>query len=398
MQALQTTRMERGYVLAQNAEIKRISDNEWNVPSQSGNGSYAVFVDNGKFECSCPDYHYRVSCGIVDDKFCKHIWCLSFYLALRKRVESDVKDIAKLSTPTLCKFCNSTSIIKYGFKGKRVKKQAYFCKDCNRKFVKVESGFERLQNEPRIISLMLSMYYKNMSLRSIADTLESTYSIKIAHKTVHNYIRRYEKLLTEYVSTLKPEFSGKVNIDEMYIRVKGEMKYLFNALDPDTRYLLASVLSQKKDYKGARAVMQQVKKVVGHDKKAQPIRQITTDKLRSYERAHFSEFKGDTMTKDRNPPEHIVANKANGIRINNVVERLHNTLRERENVYRGLKSDDTPIINMQTIHYNFVRKHRGLKMADSSFLTPAEMAGVDKDLGRDKWLGLIKKAKQLQTY
>jgi len=50
--------------------------------------------------------------------------------------------------------------------------------------------------------------------------------------------------------------------------------------------------------------------------------------------------------------------------------------------------------DMQTIHYNFVRKHRGLKMADGSFLTPAEMAGLDRDLGRDKWIGLIKKATQ----
>lgn len=42
-------------------------------------------------------------------------------------------------------------------------------------------------------------------------------------------------------------------------------------------------------------------------------------------------------------------------------------------------------------YYNFVRKRRALKMADGSYLTPAEMVGVDKDFGNDKWLGLIKK-------
>lgn len=393
---LASTRMERGYALAQSAEIKQISSS-WNVPSQSGNGSYLVSVDNCKFLCSCPDFTFRIyprKAGI-DERFCKHIYCLSFYLALRKQVESDVRDNAIRSDIVPCKFCSSNDVIRYGFKGKKVRKQAYFCKECNRKFVVTENGFERLQNEPRIISLMLSMYYKNMSLRSITDTLESTYGIKIAFKTVHNYIQRYERLLTEYISTLKVEgFSGKVNMDEMYIRVGGEMKYLFNAIDPETKYLLASVLAQKKSYKGARAVMQATKKAVGHDKKVQTIKQITTDKLGSYERAWFGEFVGDTMTKDKNPPKHIVANKANGVRINNPVERLHNSLRERERVYRGLKSDNTPIINMQTIHYNFVRKHRALKMADGSFLTPAEMAGADKDLGRDKWLGLIRKASQ----
>ncbi len=391
MQIAKNPRMQRGYELAQSMEIKQVHSDLWIVPSQNGNGEYSVLAGYDGYSCTCPDYIYR------HEKVgeCKHIWAMKYYLALKDKVQTDIAACGKSTYPTdvlLCRYCNSSNVAKSGTRGKRVVKQRYLCNDCKRRFV-ADTTFERMKNDPKIISLTLSMYFRNMTLRSIAQTLEDTYGLKVAHTTIFSWIKKYERLLSQYVSTLKVEgFSGKVNMDEMYIRLKGEMKYLFNAIDPETKYLLASVLAQRKSYKGARAVMQATKKAVGHDKRVQTIKQITTDKLGSYERAWATEFCGDAMTKDKNPPKHIVANKANGVRINNPAERLHNTLRERERVYRGLKSDDTPIINMQTIHYNFVRKHRGLKMADGSFLTPAEMVGVDKDLGRDKWLGLIRKA------
>lgn len=47
--------------------------------------------------------------------------------------------------------------------------------------------------------------------------------------------------------------------------------------------------------------------------------------------------------------------------LNNVLERMHGSIREREEVMRGLKVDDTPILPMNQIYYNFVRPHMGLK-------------------------------------
>jgi len=57
-----------------------------------------------------------------------------------------------------------------------------------------------------------------------------------------------------------------------------------------------------------------------------------------------------------------------------------------EKNFRGLKSEDTPIIDLNTIFYNFVRKHQAIGM------TPAQASGIGNDLGQDKWLGLIRKA------
>lgn len=52
---------------------------------------------------------------------------------------------------------------------------------------------------------------------------------------------------------------------------------------------------------------------------------------------------------------------------------------------RGIKVDDTPIIPMNKIYYNFVRPHMGLDGA-----TPMEAAGIGID-GENKWMGLLKR-------
>ena len=53
-----------------------------------------------------------------------------------------------------------------------------------------------------------------------------------------------------------------------------------------------------------------------------------------------------------------------------------------------MKSDETPIINLNTIFYNFIRKHSAIGM------TPAQASGIGNGLGQDKWLGLIRKAQR----
>ena len=75
-----------------------------------------------------------------------------------------------------------------------------------------------------------------------------------------------------------------------------------------------------------------------------------------------------------------------------IVERCNGTVRDREKNFRGLKVDDTPIINLNTIFYNFIREHSAIGM------TPAQASGVGYGLGKDKWLGLIRKAKQNETH
>lgn len=74
---------------------------------------------------------------------------------------------------------------------------------------------------------------------------------------------------------------------------------------------------------------------------------------------------------------------------NNMVERLHNTVRDREKVMRGLQNKDTATDFNDSFKafYNHIRPHMALNGE-----TPAQRAGIDLKLGRNRWMGMIKKS------
>jgi putative transposase len=73
---------------------------------------------------------------------------------------------------------------------------------------------------------------------------------------------------------------------------------------------------------------------------------------------------------------------------NNVVERYHGTVRERDKVMRGMKTDRTAKILPSGFkdYYNFIRIHQELGT------TPAQMAGIDNLSGQNRWMELLKRS------
>jgi transposase-like protein len=380
----QQTRMRRGYKISQSSNIKQISEDTWIIPSQTGNGLYEVTKLGQTYVCTCKDFAYRT------DKVgnCKHCFALEYYLKLQVQVPQDVRDNYSPKEITLCPDCRSPTVINYGKRGKRVLKQILLCKDCGRQFRQQEDAYVRLQSEPRAISLILSMHCRNVSLRGICSTLIETYGIKVSQQTIHNYLKRYEKLLSDYMNSLRPVVSGDVNIDELYVKIDGKMKYLFAALDPNTRYLLCTVLSQKKDIKGAKQLFRQLTDITGHSKINQSIKTITSDALPAYQTAFNEHFITNPRTNTKNPPKHIFGAGIRAEVDNNIMERMNGTIRSREKNYRGLKIDETPMLPLFSAYYNLIREHQAIGK------TPAKAAGIDLKLGHDKWKGVIKKAQE----
>jgi hypothetical protein len=68
----------------------------------------------------------------------------------------------------------------------------------------------------------------------------------------------------------------------------------------------------------------------------------------------------------------------------------HGTIRQREKTMRGLKVEDTPIVDGNRIYYNFIKPHEALEGK-----TPSEKAGIEIE-GDNKWLTLMKKSIQYQ--
>lgn len=148
----------------------------------------------------------------------------------------------------------------------------------------------------------------------------------------------------------------------------------------ETRFWLASQITEKREIKDARMVLAEARNMA----KVRPLA-VVTDGLRSYEHAITKEF--HTMKAPRTEYIRVpnIRNRSN----NNMVERLNGTVRERNKVMRGLDEEKTAqtIIDGFRIYYNFIRPHMALNGK-----TPAEIADLNLELGKNKWKSLIRKA------
>jgi transposase-like protein len=113
---------------------------------------------------------------------------------------------------------------------------------------------------------------------------------------------------------------------------------------------------------------------------------VVTDGLGAYEDAVPKEFY--TMKAPRT--QHVRIPNIRDRSNNNMVERLHGTIRQRNKVMRGLDEETTAQTMMDglRVYYNFIRPHTALNGK-----TPAEKAGI-KGLEQNKWKSLLKKASQ----
>ena len=215
---------------------------------------YIVTSYANSWNCTCPDYQYR-------HVTCKHIHAVVLWQKLSKKLEEDHKEKSVFATSLkpgiACKFCGSSKIIKYG---KANNKQVYFCKSCARKFVPNE-GFEGMKYDPRIVTTTLDLYFKDVSLRKIADHLKQCYSLDIDHSTVYRWISKYTEIIEAYVATLGPELGDIWHTDEMKVKIGGEWRWLWNVMDEKTRFHMVSVITKTQEIEDAKKAFRKAKEV-----------------------------------------------------------------------------------------------------------------------------------------
>lgn len=92
-------------------EPKQLSQNRFEIPSKSKNLNYIVTSCANSWSCTCPDYQFR-------HVTCKHIHAIVLWQKhskkLNKEASENVEVQYQLSGEMLCKFCESSKIIKYG--------------------------------------------------------------------------------------------------------------------------------------------------------------------------------------------------------------------------------------------------------------------------------------------
>ncbi|MCL6578916.1 MAG: IS6 family transposase [Candidatus Bathyarchaeota archaeon] len=232
-------------------------------------------------------------------------------------------------------------------------------------------GFERMRATPQIITSAMQLYFTGESLRNVQKFLRLQ-GVNFSHVAILKWIKKYIRLMENYLEKIKPNVGDTWRADELWIKIKGNMKYLFAMMDDETRFWIAQEVAETKLHHDARVLFHSAIRVTGKQPKT-----LITDGLQSYSVACEQAFDGT---------KHVRYVTFKGDKNNNRMERMNGEIRDREKTMRGLKKRRIPILMGYQIFHNYIRPHEGL---DGK--TPAEACGI-KIEGKNKWLTLIQNA------
>jgi len=368
----QLSREEKGRLIAEQPnQIQQMDERSYKVASQNGQGMYDVIRrDNGSWICNCLDYHYR-------NLRCKHIIACQIRAEMREKVRENT--IVQPVEITACIFCQSTNLKKFGLRhNKYGDLQRFFCVSCQRTF-SVNLGFEKMKHNPQAVTTAMQLYFSGESLRNTARSLRLL-GVNASHKTVFMWIKKYTALMEKYLDKITPNVSDTWRADELFLKVKGNMKYLYALMDDQTRFWIAQEVADTKYTANIRPLFREGRKIAQKQPKT-----LITDGAPNFHEAIEKEFWTQRL---ETRPEHIREIRMNGQVHNNKMERLNGEIRDRERVMRTLEKPDSPILSGMQIYHNYVRPHESLKGR-----TPAEAAGIKVE-GENKWLTLIQNASQ----
>jgi len=261
--------------------------------------------------------------------------------------------------------------------GKANNKQRYLCKECGQKFIK-GSDFPRMRTKSRIISTSIDLYFEGLSVRKIQTQIEKLYDVSVSQVSIWKWITKYSDLVKSYVTTLKPQLSGMWHEDETMVACEGRNIWFWEMIDEDTKFIVASHLSGTRTFEDTVTIF---KKGI-EQSKVRP-KAVFVDGSHVYHRAFNKVFY--TMRKATRP-ELVQRVGVRTRETNNIVERLHGTLKDRTKTMRGLKDFESTksILEGFTVHYNFVRPHQSLRGK-----TPAQASGINM---KNDWHLLVKEA------
>jgi len=255
----------------------------------------------------------------------------------------------------LCKLCQSENVIKWGtYKGV----QRYYCKECKSKF-KADDALYYMKTPANQVTSALNMFYEGMSIKAIRRNLKQEHSNMPSTATIYEWIQKYTQYATDSIRNYKPKDIGNTWIaDETVIEIDGQNVWLWDIIDANTRFLLATRISRSRTTQDAQILYDRAVKMAGKEPE-----KVITDKLASYLDVRYGK---DT--------EHIQSRPFAVEDNTQMIERFHETLKQRTKVMRGLKNIESAhdFISGWLVHYNYIRPHMALNDR-----TPAQVAGID---------------------
>jgi len=148
---------------------------------------------------------------------------------------------------------------------------------------KSTNPFRYFDSSPEVIRLVVMMYVRYpLSLRNVEDLLFER-GIDICHETVRLWWNRFGPMFAaeirrKRVHRMRQFTHWRWHLDEMFVKINGEMKYLWRAVDHEGE-VLESYVSTTRDKAAALKFIKKALKRHGRPTA------IVTDRLRSYSAA-----------------------------------------------------------------------------------------------------------------
>ena len=212
--------------------------------------------------------------------------------------------------------------------GVRNSQQRYLCKACKKSFW-AHGKAQGRRMDAELMGSAIRDFYTGKSYKQIAEGLREEYDLEKepSKATIYEWVTTYTDEAISQMKDRKAKTGGHWVADEMMVDVGRQKMWLWNVMDSETRYILASYLTPRRDANAARVVLRKAALVA--DK---PPKTITTDKLKPYMPAvktvlpESRHMQSEGMRADIN---------------NNLSERLQGTFRDRTKTLRGLDSRKT---------------------------------------------------------
>lgn len=236
-----------------------------------------------------------------------------------------------------------------------------------------------MRNKPEIITMSIDMYVSNLSSRKMRNQLKRHLNHKISHVSVLDWVRRYTLKVHNFIEKQGYNLGDSFYADETMINREGKLDRFWCCLDWDTRLITGTYYSLSANPIEAREFL---KKAIS---KGKP-KYIQTDAGVFYPRAFRKLFYSNKL--GGFTVEHKIQNYQT-TRIHNYrIETVFMKIKDRVIDFRGLKALWSAPILMTAIviQHNFIENH------STTDEVPSERAGVNLDLGENRWLDLIKLA------
>ena len=238
--------------------------------------------------------------------------------------------------------------------------QRYECKTCGKKFRRPDQFAKGRRFPIQQVGLSLQAYFDGLSYREMARNIGYSFGIAPGKSSIYSWIQGYSRAVNEATKDLKVPVGDTWVADEILLKTGGKKLWLWNVMDKDSRYLLATHLTPRRNARAAEIVFRKALAVADR-----PPGMVITDGLPSYIK----------------PIRKVLGSRTNHVQVqsldakvnNNLSERLQGTIRDRDKVLRAMKTRETGqnYLDGWTYDYNHVRPHLGLKGR-----TPASVAGV----------------------